>query len=366
MRSNHTILFSNSQHMTEVEDESIDVVITSPPYPMINMWDEIFGEQNPAILKTLKDGNGNDAFELMHQQLDSVWNEVQRVTKPGAIVCINVGDATRTINGDFRLYSNHSRILGYFRKLGFSNLPGILWRKQTNAPNKFMGSGMLPAGAYITLEHEHILILRKGERRRFTSAQESRNRSKSAFFWEERNMWFSDLWDLKGTKQKMVNGGSRDRSGAFPFELAYRLVNMFSVKGDWVLDPFLGTGTTTIASIASGRNSIGYEIDKNLLQTVTPIFTDKLIRDLNSYINKRILDHLDFVKEKTEKKGPDAFKYVNAHYNFPVTTRQEREIILNFIEQISVVDSTQIRANYYTHPVMDIANTQQVLFARAV
>ena len=105
--------------------------------------------------------------------------------------------------------------------MGFTNLPEIIWRKPTNSPNKFMGSGMLPAGAYVTLEHEFILIFRKGGKRIFKSDAEKLKRQQSAFFWEERNVWFSDLWTLTGTNQKLNNKNSRERSAAYPFDLAY-------------------------------------------------------------------------------------------------------------------------------------------------
>ena len=106
----------------------------------------------------MDDGDGNSAFELMHRLFHNMWGEVFRVLKYGGIACINIGDATRTIHKHFRLYLNHARILSKCIELGFSNLPNIIWRKQTNAPNKFMGSGMLPPGAYVTLEHEYVLF----------------------------------------------------------------------------------------------------------------------------------------------------------------------------------------------------------------
>ncbi|MCE2502691.1 MAG: site-specific DNA-methyltransferase [Chlorobi bacterium] len=364
MRTKHKILFSNAQSMDEINDQSIDLVVTSPPYPMIEMWDEIFAKQDPSITDALKLNDGNHAFELMHRQLDQVWNELYRITKPGAIVCINIGDATRTIQSEFKLYSNHSRILNHCLKLGFNNLPNILWRKQTNAPNKFMGSGMLAPGAYVTLEHEYILIFRKGNKRLFSTKEESQNRSESAFFWEERNVWFSDVWDLKGRKQKLGNKKSRDRSGAFPFELAYHLINMFSVKGHYVLDPFLGTGTTTITALAAGRNSIGYEIDENLSKTIASIFNDNLLNDLNNYIRKRILNHLAFVETRKSRKGQDAFKHINIYYDFPVMTKQERKIILNFLESIDTVNNNLIIADYITEPVLD-TYSKESLFAIA-
>ncbi len=188
MKTTHLIIFKNSNNMADLTSGSIDLVVTSPPYPMIEMWDEMFSKQYPEIGKALNDKNGSLAFELMHRKLDSVWNECWRVLKDGGIVCINVGDATRTLNGNFTLYSNHSRIISYMLKIGFNALPEILWRKQTNAPNKFMGSGMLPPGAYVTLEHEFILIFRKGGKREFWKADDKKNRLESSFFWEERNV----------------------------------------------------------------------------------------------------------------------------------------------------------------------------------
>ena len=145
----HKLFLGKSQDLSKIPDSSVQLVVTSPPYPMIEMWDDIMSQQNPQINEALQDYNGNLAFELMHKELDLVWNEVKRVLIPGGIACVNIGDATRTLNGNFALYPNHARILSYFISNGFVNLPNIIWRKQTNAPNKFMGSGMLPAGAEI-------------------------------------------------------------------------------------------------------------------------------------------------------------------------------------------------------------------------
>ena len=226
--------------MDTIPSESVSLVVTSPPYPMIHMWDDLFISQNPAIGKALKNREGPHAFELMHRLLDDVWNEVYRVLKNGGIACINIGDATRTIDDNFSLYQNHTRLMAYLLQLGFNALPAILWRKQTNAPNKFMGSGMLPPGAYVTLEHEYILIVRKGPKREFKTPEEKQMRRQSAFFWEERNIWFSDIWlDVKGASQHLFDNRARRRSAAFPFEVPYRLINMFSVKGDTVRELIL-------------------------------------------------------------------------------------------------------------------------------
>ena len=329
MKSQHTIYFSKAQEMSQIKDNSVDLVITSPPYPMIEMWDEIMSSQNPSIKKAINESQPELAFELMHKELDTVWKECYRVVKDGGFICINIGDATRTIDGEFKLYNNHSRIIQYCTSLGLTNLPNIIWRKQTNAPNKFMGSGMLPCGAYITLEHEYILIFRKGSKRNYKNAEQKADRRESSYFWEERNVWFSDLWDLKGTKQKIANTSTRDRSAAYPFEIPYRLINMYSQRGDVVLDPFVGTGTTTQAAMLLGRNSIGYEIDEKMSSIIEDNINSMSINDMNKMIKARLDRHLEFVAERTKTRG--TLKYTNEHLNCEVMTSQELDMKLNYI-----------------------------------
>lgn len=347
METTHRIIFENSNSMVSISSESVDLVVTSPPYPMIEMWDDMFSGQNQKIFKALNSQDGLQAFELMHRELDAVWNEVWRILKKGGFACINIGDATRTINGSFALYPNHSRIVSHMLGTGFTALPEILWRKQTNAPNKFMGSGMLPAGAYVTLEHEFVLIFRKGEKREFKKNTEKTQRRRSSYFWEERNVWFSDIWtDLKGTSQNLFDSRTRKRSAAFPFELPYRLINMFYVKGDTVVDPFLGIGTTAYAAMAACRNSVGYELESGFRELIFS-GTDKIVPYSNERICKRIAKHLDFIKEKRKVNG--GFKHINKNYNFPVVTQQEKELILNELISISRNDDV-IEIRYSENP----------------
>ena len=348
MKAIHKIFFQDARNLKEIASESVDLVVTSPPYPMIGMWDDMFGSQNPEIQKALARDDSRRAYELMHKILDSVWDELFRVLKDGRFACINIGDATRKIKDDFCLYPNHARILNYLLEIGFSALPDILWRKQTNAPNKFMGSGMLPAGAYVTLEHEYILIVRKGSKREFKTEDEKKNRRESALFWEERNSWYSDIWtDIKGTEQKLANTTSRLRSAAFPFDLVYRLINMYSVKGDIVLDPFLGTGTTVVAAMTSGRNSIGVEIDKGFQETICPI-AQQIVDFSNGYLGDRLIRHFEFVKNRIQNSKP--LKYTNIHYGCPVMTSQEQFVFLNDLKAIQVLGDNIFEVMYSTKP----------------
>jgi modification methylase len=276
MRTQHRIIFGNSQQMPELADASVQLMVTSPPYPMIKMWDELFWKADPEIAELFqkleadrRDENVRQIYDVMHDYLAKVWTETYRVLIDGGIACINIGDATRSINGKFRLFPNHSRITEICEKIGFITLPYILWKKPTNKPaykgkGAFLGSGFLPPNAYVTLDCEFILLFRKGGLRKFEPKDALRY--ESAFTKTQRNEWFSQIWNLKGTRQT-ANELER-RTAAYPEEIAERLIRMFSVKGETVLDPFLGSGTTVKVAIKNGRNSVGYEADKNLLPLI--------------------------------------------------------------------------------------------------
>lgn len=344
MQTTHTIIYQDSRKLSAINDNSIDLVVTSPPYPMIEMWDSLFAQMNPDIGKFLEDGDYSNAFEAMHAILDQVWHELFRVMKCGAIACINIGDATRTIKNRFQLFPNHSRVQKKLFDIGFDLLPAVLWRKQTNAPNKFMGSGMLPAGAYVTLEHEFILIFRKGNKRIFSSSEEKHKRMQSGYFWEERNSWFSDIWDFKGIRQETNDRELRSRSAAYPFLLPFRLINMYSVFGDTVLDPFLGTGTSVLAAITAGRNSVGYEIDNNFAYPVKQKLANEL-PDLNRHNLQRLKNHINFVRDYPKEKGE--LKYTSKHYGFPVMTKQEKELKIIFVKSIEEIEAGIFKASYF-------------------
>ena len=343
METKHKIIYGDAREMKDIKDKSIDLMITSPPYPMIEMWDMMFAEQNKEIGEAIKNHKGDLAFELIHKELDKVWKETYRVLKDGGIACINIGDATRKVNSSFKLYPNHARIISYCSSLGFHILPEILWRKQSNKPNKFMGSGMLPVGAYMTLEHEYILILRKGIKKEFKTEAEKLHRQISAFFWEERNIWFSDVWDIKGDKQKLNHNGIRERSGAYPIELTCRLINMFSVQGDTILDPYLGTGTTILGAIITGRDSIGIEIDNNFKEVIENRI--KNIKEIaEDYFDERIRKHKEFVDKRIKEKGE--LGYFNKTHNFPIMTRQELNLKIPKLKDIKENENNNFLAEY--------------------
>lgn len=331
MQTEHAVHVGDSRDLSGIADESVHLVVTSPPYPMIEMWDGPFADLDPAIGEALDAGDGRAAFDAMHDRLAEVWREVRRVLVPGGIACVNVGDATRKIGGSFRLFSNHARTIEWFTANGFQALPDVLWRKPSNRATKFMGSGMVPPNAYATLEHEYILPFRKGDSRRSFEPRADR-RYEAAYFWEERNRWFTDLWeDVTGVEQTLSDGGDdlRERSAAYPVDVPLRLINMFSVYGDTVLDPFWGTGTTSLAAMLAGRNSVGSELDPAFVSVFDDRLTDVAARsrELNE---ARLADHREFVAG-TEKE----LKYDAEHYEFPVVTKQERRLRLYTVTDVT-------------------------------
>jgi DNA modification methylase len=327
METTHRVFAGDSRDLSHVADESVELVVTSPPYPMIEMWDDLFTGLDPAIGDALDDGDGRAAFDGMHDQLGAVWDELERVLVDGGIACINVGDATRSVDGSFRVYPNHARVLAAFEERGFDPLPDVLWRKPANSAAKFMGSGMIPPNAYVTLEHEYILVFRKGDQRRAFEPGADR-RYEAAFFWEERNRWFSDVWtEVTGELQSLEEADDelRERSAAYPLEIPYRLICMYSAYGDTVLDPFWGTGTTTLAAMCAGRNSIGFELEDAFLE----VFDDRIddVPALSRSVGRTRLErHRAFVERRRE--DGHAFEYEADHYETPVMTDMERGIRL--------------------------------------
>jgi len=330
METIHRVVLGDARSLSALDDDSVALVVTSPPYPLIEQWDDLFADLDPAIGDALDAGDGPRAFELMHDVLDAVWAEVERVLEPGGIACLNVGDATRTLADEFRLYPNHAEITDRLRARGLRSLPDILWRKPTNSPSKFLGSGTLPPNAYPTLEHEHVLVFRNGDLRSFPPGDE--DRYESAFFWEERNEWFSDLWEMTGESQALDDEtGDRERSAAYPLSVPLRLIRMFSVRGDTVLDPFWGTGTTTLAAMLSGRDSVGYERDPAFRSAF-----EQLVGDVPALSRERAAErlraHEAFVARREREGNPPG--YEADHYDTRVVTKAERGIRLYTVSDV--------------------------------
>lgn len=241
------LINGDARDLSFLSDESIHLVVTSPPYWNLKRYNE-----NPDQL-----GHIND-YESFLVELKKVWREAFRVLVPGGrLVCV-VGDVcvSRRSFGRHLVFPLHSDICVLCRKIGFDNLNPIIWHKIANASfevengSKFLGKPYEP-NAIIKNDIEFILMQRKpGGYRKPTEEQRMLSKIDKKDF----GTWFQQIWNITGAS-------TRKHPAPFPFELASRLVRMFSFHGDTVLDPFCGTGTTMIASLRYGRNSIGIDID---------------------------------------------------------------------------------------------------------
>lgn len=256
MKTTHKIIIGDSRKMEQVQDESVHLIITSPPYWQLKDYG-------------VSDQIGfNDSYEDYINNLNLVWEECERVLHKGCRLCINIGDqfARSVYYGRYKVIPIRTEIIKFCESIGFDYMGAIIWQKVTTCNTtggaSVMGSFPYPRNGILKLDYEFILVFKKlgippGPTRQI--------KQKSKLTKEEWNEYFSGHWNFPGEKQDK-------HLAVFPEELPKRLIKMFTFEGETVLDPFLGSGTTTSAAKNLRRNSIGYEINKNFL----PIIKEKI------------------------------------------------------------------------------------------
>ncbi len=256
MKTNHEIIIGDSRNMELVEDSSVHLVITSPPY-----WQ-------------LKDyGSGDqigfdDSYQDYINNLNLVWKECYRVLDSGCRLCINIGDqfARSVYYGRYKVIPIRTEIIKFCETIGFDYMGAVIWQKvitsNTTGGATVMGSYPYPNNGVIKIDYEFILLFKKLGRARKVKKE---IRESSRMTKEEWNKYFCGHWNFSGEKQDK-------HLAMFPLELPNRLIKMFSFVGDTVLDPFLGSGTTCLSAINLNRNSVGYEINDEFL----PVINNKL------------------------------------------------------------------------------------------
>lgn len=264
------IIWGDSRYMIELRNESIDLVVTSPPYWHI----KDYGVQGQI-------GHGQSLHEYL-VDLYKVWKECFRVLKPGRRLCINIGDqfASAVVYGSYKVIPLHAEIIAQCEDIGFDYMGSIIWQKKTTMNTSgganVMGSYPYPPNGMIELDYEFIMIFKKpgkGEK----VEKEVKERSKlSKDEWKE---YFSGHWQFAGARQV-------GHEAMFPEELPKRLIRMFTFSGETVLDPFLGSGTTAVAALLLGRKAIGYEIQKDFLPMIREKFGLYFHRDFVKIIER--------------------------------------------------------------------------------
>ena len=256
MKTLHKIINGDSRQMNLLTDESVHLIITSPPYWQL----KDYGTNNQI--------GYHETYESYINNLNLVWNECHRVLHPGCRLCINIGDqfARSVYYGRYKVIPIRTEIIKFCETIGFDYMGAIIWQKVTTTNTTggatIMGSFPYPRNGILKLDYEFILLFKKqGSPPKPTKEQ----KELSIISKEEWNTFFSGHWYIAGAKQE-------GHIAMFPEELPARLIKMFAFVGDIVLDPFLGSGTTSVAARNLERNSIGYEINPEFI----PIIKGKL------------------------------------------------------------------------------------------
>ncbi|HDQ44706.1 MAG TPA: site-specific DNA-methyltransferase [bacterium] len=238
--------------MNLLPDESVHLVITSPPYWQLKDYgvDEQIGF--------------HESYESYINNLNLVWKECNRVLHPGCRLCINIGDqfARSVYYGRYKVIPIRTEIIKFCETVGFDYMGAIIWQKTTTTNTTggatIMGSFPYPRNGILKIDYEFILLFKKqGNPPKPTKEQ----KDLSVMTKEEWNTFFSGHWNITGARQ---NG----HLAMFPEELPARLIKMFAFVGDTVLDPFLGSGTTSLAARNLYRNSVGYEINVEFIPKI--------------------------------------------------------------------------------------------------
>lgn len=272
----HRIINGDSRRMNELKDESIHLVVTSPPYWQL----KDYGTENQTGF--------HDDYETYINHLNLTWKECYRVLHQGCRLCINIGDqfARSVYYGRYKVIPIHSEIIRFCEATGFDFMGSVIWQKTTTTNTtggaSIMGSFPHPRNGIVKLDFEYILLFKKqGDAPKPTPVQ----KQNSAMTTEEWNTYFNGHWYFNGARQDK-------HLAMFPEELPRRLIKMFSFPNENVLDPFLGSGTTSLAARSLGRNSCGYEINPDFM----PIIKQKLGAGDNLLFDNA---QIDFVTQKS-------------------------------------------------------------------
>lgn len=272
--TNHKIYFGDSRALNKIEDKSVQLIITSPPYWQL----KDYGSNNQIGF--------NNSYEEYINNLNLVWMECERILSEGCRLCINIGDqfARSVYYGRYKVVPIRTEIIRFCETLKMDYMGAIIWQKATtmnaSGGGAIMGSFPYPRNGILKIDYEFILIFKKLGNPPKPTLEQKEN---SIMTKEEWNQYFSSHWNFSGVKQS-------EHIAMFPEELPKRLIKMFSFFGETIFDPFLGSGTTTLAAKNLGRNSIGYEINKE--------FESIIKEKLN--INQLSLDEdtIEFLEDK--------------------------------------------------------------------
>lgn len=293
-KTTHTIINGDSRQMNELKDKSVHLIVTSPPYWQL----KDYGTENQIGF--------HDDYETYINHLNLTWKECFRVLHDGCRLCVNIGDqfARSVYYGRYKIIPIHTEIIKFCEIIGFDFMGSIIWQKattmNTSGGASIMGSFPHPRNGIVKLDFEYILLFKKpGIAPKPTLAQ----KENSAMTNEEWNTYFNGHWYFSGAKQDK-------HLAMFPEELPNRLIRMFSFPNETVLDPFLGSGTTSLVAKKLNRNSVGYEINPGFI----PIIKEKIGgNDAFTEVDVKVIKQKEIEDSFEEKIEGLPYQFVDTH-----------------------------------------------------
>ena len=315
--TNHKIYFGDSRKLNKIPDKSVQLIITSPPYWQL----KDYGTNNQIGF--------NDIYEEYINNLNLVWMECDRVLSDGCRLCINIGDQfSRSVYyGRYKVVPIRTEIIRFCEALKMDYMGAIIWQKattmNTSGGGAVMGSFPYPRNGILKIDYEFILIFKKLGKSPKPTLEQKQN---SIMTKEEWNQYFSSHWNFSGVKQS-------EHIAMFPEELPKRLIKMFSFSGETIFDPFLGSGTTSLAAKNLDRNSIGYEINKEF----EPIIREK------SNINQLSFDSdaIEFLEDNSKSD----YSFDKLPYIFSDPHKLDKKVDIKKIKFGSKIDKTDKKEN---------------------
>jgi len=327
MKTKHTCIIGDSRKMAEVPDSSVHLIFTSPPYWQL----KDYGEE--------KQIGYHHSYEEYINHLNLVWQESYRVLHPGCRMLVNIGDqfARAVYYGRYKIIPIRTEIIKFCETIGFDYMGAIIWQKRTTMNTTggatVMGSYPYPRNGIVEIDYEFILIFKKGGKApTVTKAQKERSKI-SKEKWKE---YFQGHWYINAERQN-------NHIAMFPVELPKRAIEMFTFVGETVLDPFLGSGTTSLAAMLTDRNSIGYEINRDFL----PIIQEKL----GKYSTSLFAPKIEFKEQHLQNTNWDErIKKLPYIFNDPIKLNAKIDPQkLKFGSKISVNDVNGVnKKDYFT------------------
>lgn len=334
----HKIVFGDSRALNKIEDKSVQLIITSPPYWQL----KDYGTQEQIGF--------NDSYEDYINNLNLVWKECNRVLSDGCRLCINIGDqfARSVYYGRYKVIPIRTEIIRFCESLGMDYMGAIIWQKtttmNTSGGGAVMGSFPYPRNGILKIDYEFILIFKKPGKAPKPTAEQKKQSEISKEEWKQ---YFASHWNFNGVRQL-------DHIAMFPEELPKRLIKMFSFVGETVFDPFAGSGTTSLAAKNLGRNSIAYEINKEF----APVIREKLLGE-----QADIFEH--GVVTFTEDVECGKYTYDDLPYVFKDPLALDKKIDVKKLQFGSKIDGSE-KGREERFTVKEVLSPEEILLSNGL